>query len=194
MSYDVKQETGVSFLNVVNYIERLFSKDGLQRKSARRQLEKYGKYVTPFLIGVLKSKNVDARWEAAKALIAIKDPVAADALAEALMDEDFEIRWLAAEALIALGKDAVEPLLRKLLSHYDSTYLRIGAHHVMEFLKKAKSLEDDTEKVLDELCAIAPPEPYPRAAKRALDALRRKKKKQRTPDYTAAQSGKGQSL
>ena len=93
------------------------------------------------------------------------------------MDEDYEVRWLAAEALIALGMDAIKPLLRKLLSHYDSTFLRVGAHHVLESLKKDKSMDAETAEVLDELAAILPLEPYPMAAKNALETLYDREKK-----------------
>jgi len=43
------------------------------------------------------------RWEAAKALEAIGDPAAEDALVETLEDESDDVRWVAGEALIALG-------------------------------------------------------------------------------------------
>jgi hypothetical protein len=191
MSDTIKQKKANSFPAAIRLVERLFSKDGIQRRNARKQLEKCGGYVTPFLIGVLKSKNVDARWEAAKALITLKDPLAADALADALMDEDFEIRWLAAEALIALGRDAVEPLLRKLLSHYDSAFLRIGAHHVMKLLKTDESLKEETVEILDELCAIVPLEPYPLAARNALESLIHKKKNQAPTEHKTTHVSKG---
>jgi len=171
MNTDLKNEKRSQFWVSIKLIEDLFAADGMQRHRARLQLEKEGRQVTPLLIGALKSNNTDVRWEATKALIKIKDPLAADALTDALMDEDYEVRWLAGEALIALSEKAVKPILRKLLSHYDSSFLRTGAHHVIEFLKNDKSLDKEVLEVLDELGAILPLEPYPLAAKNALDIL-----------------------
>jgi HEAT repeat protein len=180
-TYREKESQG-RFWDSINLIEELFEKDGMRRHKARVQLEKAGRKVTPLLIGALKSENTNVRWEVTKALIEIKDPLAADALTDALMDEDYEVRWLAAEALIALGKDALKPLLRKLLGHYDSTFLRIGAHHVLEYLKNNESLDEETTKVLHELNTILPFGPFPLAAKNALESLRRGESKQNEPN------------
>ncbi len=191
MNTDLKNEAQNDFWVTVKLVGELFSEDGMRRHNARLGLEQEGQKATPLLIGALKSKNTDVRWEAAKALIKIKDPLAADALTDTLMDEDYEVRWLAAEALIALGRDAIEPVLRKLLGHYDSTFLRTGAHHVLENLKRNETLDDETLKVLDELNEILPFEPYPLGAKNALETLRRKEREQNTSKNKAAGSGKG---
>ena len=145
MNTDLKNEAQNDFWVTVKLVGELFSEDGMRRHNARLGLEQEGQKATPLLIGALKSKNTDVRWEAAKALIKIKDPLAADALTDTLMDEDYEVRWLAAEALIALGRDAIEPVLRKLLGHYDSTFLRTGAHHVLENLKRNEILKNIEE-------------------------------------------------
>lgn len=168
---ELDDENGDHFLVSVKLMKELFSKDGMRRHDARLQLEKEGRRVTPLLIGALKSHNIDVRWEAAKALITIRDPLAISALTESLMDEDYEVRWLAAEALIALGEKSVIPILRTLLGHYDSIHLRKGAHHVFEELKKNDHLEIDTIEILRELQTVLPQEPYPLAAKEALDKL-----------------------
>ena len=167
---------------VLDLVEVLYSKDGMKRHQARVQLEKKGRKITPLLIGALKSDNTDVRWEAAKALINIKDPLAANALTESMMDEDYEVRWLAAEALIELGEEAIIPLLRKMLGNYDSLYLRKGAHHVLEVLKDQGGLDDDTIMVLDELGSIMTPEPYPLIARNVLESLLKKK-----PELKAAE-------
>jgi len=169
------------FGEILDLVEGLFSKDGMERHQARVQLEKKGHKVTPLLIGALKSDNTDVRWEAAKALINIKDPLAANALTEAMMDEDYEVRWLAAEALIELEKEAIVPLLRGLLGHYDSLYLRKAAHHVLKELKDKSRLDDEIAGVLGELGEfsefddIITSEPYPLVAKNVLESLLKKK-------------------
>jgi len=169
------------FGEVLDLVEELFSTDGMERHEARVQLEKKGTKVTPLLIGTLKADNTDVRWEAAKALIAIKDPLAANALTESMMDEDYEVRWLAAEALIELGEEAVIPILRKLLGHYDSLYLRKGAHHVLNELKSKRRLDDEIAEVLGELGEfsefddVITSEPYPLIAKNVLESLLMKK-------------------
>jgi hypothetical protein len=60
------------------------------------------------------------RWEAAKALSEIADPLAATALVNALEDDDADIRWVASEGLTALGRDGLEPLLAALLERAGS--------------------------------------------------------------------------
>lgn len=87
------------------------------------------------LIRALSSSTRNVRWEAAKVLVDIKNPNAAEALVETLGRDHFEIRWLASKALINLGKDAIEPLLRGLLHNPDSGFLRDGAHHVFGCLQ-----------------------------------------------------------
>jgi len=48
----------------------------------------------------MESKQQQVRWEAAKTLVIIADPLAIPALIKGLKDEIFDIRWLAAEALM----------------------------------------------------------------------------------------------
>ena len=84
------------------------------------------------LIKLLSDDHEQVRWEAAKALSEIRDPRAAEPLVAALEDERFDTRWVAAEGLIALGRASLLPLLRMLATGKDSTWLREGAHHVLE--------------------------------------------------------------
>ena len=155
---------------IEGYVRKLGSPNGREREHARFELIKCGKIVTPFLIEALRDKNHHVRWEAAKAFGELKDPAAADALVDTLMDERAEIRWLAAEALIALEEDAIEPLLRALVDHFDSIWLRHGAHHVLHALERNSSLDKKTFEVLEAMRSIEPEVTVPWAAEAALEA------------------------
>jgi HEAT repeat protein len=168
--HNVTVEQG-NAIRISSLIRSLDDSDGLKRRDAREELEQIGKPATPYLIKALDDASKRVRWEAAKALVAIKDSRAAPALVNSLMDEVFEIQWLAAEALIALGTDSVVPLLKKLITDYRSLFLRQGAHHVLHDLEKKNLLDPETQDVVDDLRCIEPMEPFPYRAKRALDSL-----------------------
>jgi hypothetical protein len=155
---------------IEGYIAKLGSPYGPERARARFELIKCGRIVTPLLIEALKDGNHHVRWEAAKAFGELKDPTAADALVHTLMDERPEIRWLAAEALIALEEDAIEPLLRALIDHFDSIWLRHGAHHVLHALERSFDLDEKTYEVLEAMRSIEPEVTVPWAAEAALEA------------------------
>ncbi len=173
----MSEATSSSFTNSGKQIDQLIATlndhDGLKRQEARRTLVHIGTPAVPELITALSNKNLRVRWEAAKALGRIKDPSAAPALVQALMDENFEIQWLAAEGLIELGHGAVKALLEALLLHYDSVYLRQGAHHVLYELERQKLLCDQEKAVIDELRSIEPLHPFPEIARAALEVLNR---------------------
>lgn len=173
MSQSNEQDESPRAAKTEELIARLADKDGLSRRQAREELEKLGVAAGPYLAEVLSSQNENVRWEAAKALINIKDPNAAPALVKALMDERFEVQWLAAEALINLGSAAVVPILEELTVSYGSLYLRQGAHHVLHDLERKRLLEPRVQRVIDELRSLEPLEPFPLIAKRALDAIRK---------------------
>jgi len=152
-------------------IAALEEKDGMKRRHARMELQEIGKPAVPYLIEALSHGEKRVRWEAAKALGIIGNPEAAPALVQALMDESFEIQWLASEGLIGMGKDAIAPLLKGLTEHFDSVYLRQGAHHILHDLERKNMLNDETIKVIDEIRNIEPLEPFPIIARNALQAI-----------------------
>lgn len=159
-----------------NLVKSVFSENnGIDRRRARMKIAEFGYKATPYMIDALKSANDELRWEAAKALIEIRDPRAAQALAEALSDESFEIQWLAAEALIELDGYALKPLLKKLIADYDSPDVRRAAHQILMALKRKDLLDEEVIKVIEEVSVLEPLEPYPIAAKKALAALERKR-------------------
>jgi HEAT repeat protein len=156
---------------IAKWMAALSSKDGMERQHARLALVEIGKPAIPYLIEALKDKHQQVRWEAAKALGSIQDPTAAPALTEALMDECTEVRWLAAEGLIALREEAVVPLLHAMEKHFDSIWLRHGAHHVLHALERYDLLDEKTLQVLDALRSIQPAVTVPWAAHAALESL-----------------------
>ena len=164
-------ELNIRHLKLPQLISELSNKDGLVRRHARERVEHSGYEATPRLIELLDSPNINARWEAAKALIHIADPTAGPALVRALMDESFEIQWLAAEALIALGQDAIGPLLEGIIHNYGSIFIRQGAHHVLHDLEQRQLLSPEVHRVLDDLRCLEPTEPIPLSAVRALETI-----------------------
>jgi HEAT repeat protein len=136
-------------------------------------MEKIGKPAVPFLVELLFDPNRYVRWEVCKALGAIRDASAADALAKALDDESVEVRWLAAEALIALGSRAIVPLLHVLELRFNSIFVRQSANHVLNALKKENLLNREMLAVLDTLRSMEPRISVPVAARNALESIRR---------------------
>jgi hypothetical protein len=145
--------------------------DATVRESARRRLASIGWAATPALIQALADKRTIVRWEAAKTLVDVADPLAAPALVATLEDEDSGTRWVGAEALIALGRDGLESLFWALVQRSDSIWLCEGAHHVLHELREGK-LSDIVMPVFTALDGPAPEDAAPVAASEALDKLR----------------------
>lgn len=156
-------------------IADLDNEDGFIRQEARTALVKIGEPAVDALIKVLVMPDGHTRWEAAKALSQISSPQSVQALVQALEDEQFSVRWLAAEGLVNIGQDSLEPLLRALVSHSNSVWLREGAHHVLSDLIGMKSLSESLSKqiapVLAALKSVEPIAATPLAAHKALQAM-----------------------
>jgi HEAT repeat protein len=158
--------------SVINpLLDMLASKDGMQRRNARQQLVALGKPAIPHLMNALQSPDERVRWEAAKALGEIRDPLGAPALVQALEDEKSAIRWLAATGLIAIGRASLIPLLEALEARSNSVWVREGAHHVLHTLIRDGG-SDDVLPVLEALEDIEPAIEVPVAAYYALKKLR----------------------
>jgi HEAT repeat protein len=119
-------------------LDRLASRAPAVREKARKALVIVGKPVVPYLIPLLSHCKPHVRWEAAKTLCDIADPISAAALVNALDDSDGDVRWLAAEGVTALGLDGLYPLLAALLERAQSSCFCEGAHHVCHVLAKKK--------------------------------------------------------
>lgn len=153
-------------------ISDLGSRDGSVRERAREALVEMGCPAVQPLIAVLTDRRQQVRWEAAKALSVIAHPSSADVLTMALEDKDFDVRWLAAMGLIAIGREAVLPVLRRLVSRSASTPYREGAHHVIhDTLKRHEELGEPLGPVLVSLEDPEAPVEAPLAAERAIAEL-----------------------
>ena len=163
--------------NIDTLIKQLSDKDGRVREKARLQLVSVGKAATLPLIKILTAKDQQTRWEAAKTLAAIPDPLAIPALIKALEDDIFDIRWLAAEALITIGHESIKPLLEKLSPCCNELFLREGAHHVLKYIiqdsPKAVEVNEILKPVIHALEDLASEVEIPGVAQSALEKLSR---------------------
>jgi hypothetical protein len=125
--------------NLKLLIDTLASRDGMARQKARKSLVALGSPAVPCLLRTLRNSRVDqVRWEAAKALGALRDARAIPTLVRALEDPDPDVAWLAAEALQTFGKAAWPALLQALLRRGErSAALRQGVHHVLRNQREA---------------------------------------------------------
>jgi hypothetical protein len=142
------------------------------RTKARKALVALGKPAVPSLIQLLSHRKPHVRWEAAKALGGIADPLAAPALVNALDDRDGDVRWLAAVGVAALGRDGLQPLLAALLQRAQSCSFCEAAHHVCHTLLKRKRLGPILRPLLAAMKESEPEVAVPPAAYTALSRLR----------------------
>lgn len=140
----------------------------LPPERAREALVAIGPASVPALLTALRDPVDEVRWEAAKALGQLSRPEAAEALVGALTDPHGGVRWLAAEALAATGEPAKRPILRELLAHSESVWLREGAHHVLRSL--ARGASPDLAAVVRALEGVEPAIAVMTAASDALRA------------------------
>jgi len=133
---------------VKDLVTKLGDGDGFVREKSRLALADIGKAAVPLLIEALTSNREQVRWEAAKTLISIADPIAIPALIKALQDKVFDIRWLAAEALIATGTESIEPLLQAVVDQSNESFLHEGAHHVVTYLMHSISQASELNEIL----------------------------------------------
>ena len=157
---------------MVRLVGELADRSPATRERAREALVALGTPAVPLLIQLLSHHKPHVRWEAAKALGGVADPIAATALVNALEDPDGDVRWLAAEGLIVLSLEGVQPLLAALLERAQSSWFCQSAHHVLHTLAKKRRLGPILRPVL---AALDKPEPQvgaPLAAYAALSKLR----------------------
>lgn len=155
-------------------IAQLAISDDVERQYARECLVEIGRPAVPALIKALDNPQMRVRWEAAKALAKIADPVAAAKLVATLADEESDVRWVAGDALIAIGRPAIEPLLAGLIENRDSNWLYQGAHHVLHELirRDASELDRLLATLLKSLSQLEAAVAVPVAAERALEEIR----------------------
>ena len=110
--------------HIPSLVSDLAGDDPVVREKAREALVAIGKPAVPALIQLLAHGKSHVRWEAAKALCGIADPISATALVSALDDPDDDVRWVAAVGLTTLGPEGLQPLLAALLERAQSAWFR----------------------------------------------------------------------
>jgi HEAT repeat protein len=139
---------------------------------ARELLCEIGAPALPALRELLRKKDPVSRWEAANAMAAIADAQAAPDLTKALSDPDAGVRWIAAEGLAAIGMPAIEPLLRQLMAHSESVWLRDGTQHTLRAMAAREgSLPPVLRHILTALDGASPERRVLWAATKALGAV-----------------------
>jgi hypothetical protein len=154
-------------------VAHLADEDSTRRQEAREKLAAMGSPAVPPLVECLYDPREHVRWEAAKALEAIRDPLTAPALVTVLEDDSEDVRWVAGEALVALGDAALAPVLHALIKRSSSFWLCKGAHHVLHELAKKKRHHDLLMPVLHALTETEPGISAPPAALTALETWRK---------------------
>ena len=154
---------------IKNHLAELENNNIQVRNTARWLLTDMGSKAVPDLIQQLKTDKEHCRLEAAKILGEIRDPSAANALVDALVDESINVHWAASEALIKYGRGAILPLLEGITRHFDSTRFRQGAYHVLHVLEHLHQLDPRAQEVLNALHDVEPSVNAPWAAERALE-------------------------
>jgi HEAT repeat protein len=162
--------------DIKKLISDLKSSERQVREQAYIALIKARYDATPYIVEILKSDAPEFRLQAARLLAEIHDPEAIPALVEALMDDRIEVHWAASEALIAQGRDAILPLLKGIIHHFDSYRFRQGAYHVLNTLERSSQLDAESRKVLNALRDVEASVTAPWAAERAIQALEINKK------------------
>ncbi len=166
------EESGIGGDPIGRLVAGLADPNGLARLRARRSLVSIGASTVPALTEALSNNNWRVRWEAAKALTEIADPSATDALVAAMEDDRPGVRWIASEGVIALGPRGLVPLLKALIRKSDSTWFRLGTHHVLRALE-GRGMDPHIHPVLNALNSPEPSVEVPLAAAEALDLIRR---------------------
>jgi HEAT repeat protein len=159
-------------MGIPELVRSLANRDATSREKARKSLVAIGRRAVPSLIPLLSHRKPHVRWEAAKTLCGIADPLSAFALVGALDDRNGDVRWLAAEGLVALGQDGLQPLLAAMLERVQSRWFREGAHHVCQTLAGKRKLGPILRPVLAALNEPEPAVAAPAAAYAALARLR----------------------
>jgi HEAT repeat protein len=148
-------------VEVVELLPGLVSISTHDRKSARQKLEKIGLNVLPEIHKLLRTKDKQLRWEAAKVLETLGSSSSINTFISLLQDENSDIRWIASEGLIRVGRDSIVPLLQEAIEKGDSVFVLNGAHHVLKHLftkeenKQFKELLH-TLKSTNETALVAP--------------------------------------
>ncbi|GAA4463436.1 HEAT repeat domain-containing protein [Novipirellula rosea] len=154
-------------------IKQLASDDGVVREKARNALvAAESRDVTEALIAELVDYRHQVRWEAAKALSQIGDPIAALPLVHAMDDDDHDVAWVAAEGVAEMGEVGLQAVLSGLSHSSRSGSFYKVAHHALKEIRKHGKHRDVVAKVMATLEGVEPRLSAPIAAYEALQELR----------------------
>jgi hypothetical protein len=117
-------------------------------------LVRLGRVAVPGLLDANKSHSTWMRWQAIRALGAIRDRRALPALVNALTDEDHSVAWMGAKSLTQYGRLSLEPLLQLLVKAEMTPWLVETASYVLNSqLRYDPKLKPYLETVLDRIHA-----------------------------------------
>jgi HEAT repeat protein len=148
-------------------IQKLSSRQSVQRERARSELVALGEATVPDLLDAFESRDERGRLEICKALTEIAHPSAASMLLRRLEDDHQDLRWIAAEGLLNIGGPVVEPLLLALIDRASAHTILEGAVHVLRGLSRRVS-EPIFEPVISAVRSVEPGASVPPAAEAAL--------------------------
>ena len=158
---------------IQDLVEKLASENGVDRMQAREQLVAAGGYdVTRALIAELVDPRQHVRWEAALALKAMADPIAALPLVHAMDDDDEDVRWVAAEGVAGLGEPGLLAVLSGLTRASKSSVYCTAAHQALRELRDHGVHREIIESVMPALEGSERNLSGPIAAYQALQKLR----------------------
>ena len=119
-------------------------------------LVRLGRAAVPALLEASKSNSTWMRWQAIRALGAIRDRRALPVLVSALSDADHSVAWMGAKGLTQYGRLSLEPVLRLLVKAEMTPWLVETASYVLNSqIRYDPKLKPYLEPVLERMHALA---------------------------------------
>ncbi len=135
-------------------------------------LVRLGRSAVPALIDASKSNSTWMRWQAIRALGAIRDRRALPVLVNALTDKDHSVAWMGAKGLTKYGRATLEPVLRLLTRAEITPWLVETSSYVLNNqIRYDAKLKPYLEPVLVRLHALGSRVGTSHAAQQALAQL-----------------------
>ncbi len=119
-------------------------------------LVRLGRAAVPALLDASNSHSTWIRWQAIRALGAIRDRRALPVLVNALSDADHSVAWMGAKGLAQFGRLSLEPVLRLLVKAEMTPWLVETASYVLNSqIRYDPKLKPYLEPVLERMHALA---------------------------------------
>jgi hypothetical protein len=135
-------------------------------------LVRLGRAAVPALLDASNSNSTWMRWQATRALGAIRDRRALPALVNALSDADHSVAWMGAKGLTQFGRLSLEPLLRLLVKAEMTPWLVETASYVLNSqLRYDPKLKPYLEPVIERIHTLGFRVGTSHAAQQALTQL-----------------------